>query len=65
VTLKYLRKMEGIDVAQLHVPSVIQHGKVLIRGSEEWDAREQARRATGCSCLSFGPVPKVGGKVLW
>lgn len=28
------------------------------RGTVEWDNREWRRAAAGCSCLSFGPLPK-------
>lgn len=28
----------------------------LLRGTQEWDDRELARRSLGCRCLSFGPV---------
>lgn len=35
----------------------------LLRGTPEWDAREEARRAKGCKCLSFGPIPPDGGQL--
>lgn len=65
MSLKYLRKLEHIDLNQIAIPGVIQNGKLLIRGTEEWDEREKLRGAAGCSCLSYGPVPTVGGKVVW
>jgi len=34
----------------------IRHGRILIRGTKEWDDREAARREIGCNCLSFGTI---------
>jgi hypothetical protein len=58
---KYLRRMSNLDYAHIDVPSVVQNGKLLIRGTDEWEEREKLRRACGCSCLSFGPIPALGG----
>ena len=41
---------------KVFVPSVIQDGKLIMRGTEEWDEREAARQRDGCCCVSYGPV---------
>ena len=43
-----------------YIPPFKTGKQILIRGTEEWDERERARREIGCRCLSFGPVPPPG-----
>ena len=38
------------------IPDIRQHGKVIIRGTPEWDQRELARSIAGCFCISMGPI---------
>lgn len=57
---KYLRRFEEGEVESLAIPSAIRGNRVLIRGSDEWDEREQARARHGCRCLSWGVVSIPG-----
>jgi hypothetical protein len=38
----------------------VVNGYVPLRGTPEWDRREQQREKLGCCCLSFGPLPYKG-----
>lgn len=38
------------------IDNAVQNGKLLLRGSPEWDRREYQRFMVGCSLLSFGTV---------
>jgi len=64
VTRKYLRRYEPAEITpEPIVPPCVQGGRLIIRGTEEWDRREELRRQTGCNCLSFGPIPILGGRL--
>lgn len=40
----------------MKIPSVIQDGKLIIRGTTEWDDREYARYMSGCYCICLGSI---------
>ncbi len=41
----------------MNVPSIIKpNGKLMLRGTDEWDQRELARQQNGCRCISFGSI---------
>lgn len=65
MTGKYLRRYEPYNDSDLVVPPAVQGSKLLLRGTPEWDRREQARQKMGCHCLSFGTIGPSGGKVVW
>ena len=35
--------------------------RLILRGTLEWDDREEEREEMGCKCLSYGPIPRDGG----
>ena len=41
------------------IPSVIQNGKLLIRGSDAWEHREINRMFAGYYCLSGGTIDEA------
>ena len=41
---------------EVYVPSSVQEGRLIIRGTKEWDDREDARRQAGNTCLSYGGI---------
>ena len=47
-----------------NVPPFLVNREILIRGTPEWDVREWARKQAGCKCISIGPIPMLGGKLI-
>lgn len=47
------------------VPPIVQDGRIIVRGTPEWEDREMARMLALCGCLSFGTIDdslKTNGK---
>lgn len=41
---------------KVYVPPAVTNGKLIIRGTKEWDDREDARKKAGCGCMSYGDL---------
>ena len=61
MTRKYVRNVEASSATipyrnpELAASAVID-GRLLIRGSAEWDNREMLRLNNGCGLISFGTI---------
>ncbi len=53
----YRRELEDSKVRDIFDNlQFVRNGKILLRGTKEWDDREHARKRVGCSCMSFGTI---------
>ncbi len=50
------RWLDRIEEQHQHIPSAVVDRQIILRGSEQWNDREYARKLAGCRCLSFGTL---------